>query len=386
MKDSFIYKLIIGLLMFCVIVLIHFSNIHEKDSQRMAQRISEYQSQLKASNATDAALRAQLKELNQSKNNLQNEYSNLKSRYASVQQSKTNIEEKYANLTTATETTMQRILNFKDEIEKSMQWFQTNSNIGSIPDASYLESELRSNCLQIKDNTCSIMLSCLFFVNNKELGYTYKTDEVISNRSDQLQSLTSFAENKGGDCEDYSLFFKAEYEYLMNICNEKGYNEIKLESWKPSARSDDTVWVHYKESWYLHYAKQYFLPENNTYASVVCGNIYDPQANATQGHCIVAFGPQFINSLSDLPSLNEATLIEPQDGQALGEMGYFSSGIILLQDGSDVELYPSYVWEVIGDNDLYLFSTDENRWVSYAYYGIALEKDREALRDIIRDI
>lgn len=112
-----------------------------------------------------------------------------------------NLTKSIKELTAAQNSISSNIEIIKTELNDSVDWFVTNSKVTDPRITAKIEK-----CL----SACTISLDCIATVNQKDLGI-----EFISDAGDeQLLSLDAFYNNGGGDCEDYALFYKAEYNYL----------------------------------------------------------------------------------------------------------------------------------------------------------------------------
>lgn len=264
---------------------------------------------------------------------------------------------------------------YKTDIQTSMFWFKDNAIITEELSKKDISLYLRNRCYETSSNDCSINLGCFYLVNEEFLNLEYKLDIETSNQLDNLQSLKEFLTNNGGDCEDYALFYKAEYNYLSNKCE---FKSITLRGWESSEDESDEVWLDNGKNWYLNYAKETILPEGYIYPNVVCGNIYDLNTDSISGHCIIAFTKKEINSITDLKELDKSPIIEPQNGEYLGLINDVSSEVYLLEENQ--EDYPtSFVYEVITDKDLFFFEDETTTWLGYSYFYTLLDEQQQKL-------
>lgn len=303
--------------------------------------------------------------LNIEKSNLQSEKEELKIKVENLSTNLTIIQGEI-------QSNINLIKEYKEEIETSMSWFNTNSNLSKGIDSNYLSHY----CYDMFYNKCEIKLSCIYLINSEFLGLEYKLDIKTSQKEDKLQSLQEFINNKGGDCEDYALFYKAEYNYILQDCINKGANTFNLESYESSLEPKDKAWLDIQKSWYLTYAKEKVLPSEYIYPNIVCGNIYDLNSENISGHCIIAFTKKKIMTTEDLSELYKSPLVEPQTGEFMGLINDESSGIYLLDNNTGYT--SSYIYEIITDNDLFYF-IDGNGWVSYSLFKEKLENENQKL-------
>ena len=237
-------------------------------------------------------------------------------------------------------------------------------------------------------NKCYINLGCFYLLNYVHLELKYRSDYSIYSKTDKLSSITEFIQNKGGDCEDYSLFFKAEYNYAMNKC--KG-NEIHLEAWKYpdidySSLNDkaEMIWLNYPKTWYLDGVVKVDISKN-IFPNIICGSLFDATVNTTMGHCMLAFTSNKIETISDFKYLEDAYIIEPQLGLYLGNLNNENSGVYLLDE---YVLYTdsitSWVDSVITDNDYFLFNRENLTWQSYGAFYTVLNLKKNQIGNILK--
>ena len=304
-------------------------------------------------------------DLNKSLLNLTNQYNLLSS--------KTNaLEFSYSNLKVEVAETLSKIDSYEREIQSSLEWFNSNSILDKANENVLLN--LNSNCKKTTSKVCQINLGCFHLVNSEFINYKYKDDLITSNISDKLQSISEFIKNKGGDCEDFSLFFKAEYNSLVNSCDGK---KPSLFAWieKTSSR----FWANFNETWYLQNATIKYLGEDNIFPIVVCGAIFNPQTSEVNGHCVLAFASKKIISAKDISILNSAELVEPQTGNYLGFIGA-DSGVFLVSEKTSSL---SYINTLITDNDFFIYKNNE--WSNYGKFGEELLVDKNSLLDLLNN-
>lgn len=269
------------------------------------------------------------------------------------------------------DTTITKIESFESELETSMQWFSTNSEIVNTGIQERVEDLLNQNCYKIESDKCTIRAGCFYLINDKNLILKYKTDIKTTGKSDKLVSIKEFIDNNGGDCEDYSLFYKAEWNHVLDQCDGK---EIIVETWTIGIHE---IWLNFKETWYLTNAKQVFIEDGSIYPNIVCGNVLDLNTFRVNGHCIIALTKQEINNINDLGFFDGAVLIEPQNGGYLGRLNEPSSGIYLLTNENFFYSPISNIRLIVTNKDLFLFSREYGEWLSYSSLQseLILQKD-----------
>lgn len=175
-----------------------------------------------------------------------------------------------------------------------------------------------------------------------------------------------------GDCEDYSLIFKA----TLNTAK-SDMAGLEAVTFAPGGTANFRIYP--KESaqlstdesyWYVPNAKTAslgFLDKSHFY--VICY-----RSGATIGHCTVAISPNELLSSSDMPLLSGAQVFEPQNGLYLGSVG--SEFPICSSEDCTGKLYN--VQLVITDGDLYKF--EGGKWVGYADYLQKVEQAKIGLK------
>lgn len=300
---------------------------------------------------------------------------------SSLEIEKGQLEKSYEDLKEEVDEIIEKIETYKNELEKSMEWFKDNSilNEGDSRQKrviNYLDSE----CLIGKSNTCYIKTGCFWLVNSEKLNYKYKKDIYTSEEEDKLQSLVDFISNKGGDCEDYSLFYKAELNSIIERCEDGGYSNIVIESWIETEKPSGKYWLDKDKDWYLEDVTGIILDEGFIYPNVVCGNIYDLNLDEISPHCIIALTKNKIESIKDMNKLMKAPLFEPQSGMYIGLIDDISSDIGLVTK-QNYDYLDSFIDTVITDNDYFLFSESEEEWLSYSIFSEELyDKKMELLK------
>ena len=174
------------------------------------------------------------------------------------------------------------------------------------------------------------------------------------------------ASNRGGDCEDWALFFKASYNYLKEDEREKsiisaapGLGDFRI--------YDDFYYPDAVE-------KEVGTTEDKVY--VIC---YD-------SHCVVAVSSEEIKNSSDVQKLEGAYAVECQNGKYLFRIGSIGAPKICSPEICPPSnyTYPD-IWLVITDEDIYDFHY-AGEWTGYRDYsskaGIYREQV-EAIRQMI---
>jgi len=272
-----------------------------------------------------------------------------------------------ADLTTELYSAKEELTNYKYEIQTSLDWFKENANLESKS----LRSKLDSKCFSSTFSSCKIKAACLDLINEQFMGLKYKDDTTLG-KTDKFISISEFLQNKGGDCEDFSLLYKAEINYLLTGCAAK---DLTIETF---VSGSGNYFIDNSNLWYYADAKKYTLKSGYIYPNIVCGVLKDPnRANTFGGHCVVAFSKEKISSIDDLEKIDLAEMVEPQTGQYIGQIVYGLSTFKTEYyfDGGYVPEDVSYIKQVITDDDYYIYLSG---WKSYKYMYdkfIALEND-----------
>lgn len=356
--------LILVVLLVVYIGLLVFSNISSENLKKeYSAFVAGYDSKVSSLNSIIFSLNKENSDLNSALNKLNGEYNSLSSKNNALEYS-------YSNLKDEVDSTISKINDYQIEIQSSLDWFSSNSVLGNHEN---ILLNLKSSCKKETSKVCQINLGCFHLVNSEFINYKYKDDLITSNVSDKLQTISEFIKNKGGDCEDFSLFFKAEYNSLIESCNGK---KPTLFAWVEKKGS--RFWSNFDNTWYLENATQKYLDKNNVFPVIVCGSIFDPNTGQVNGHCVLAFANKKIVSSEDISVLNSAELIEPQTGGYLGFVGN-DSGIFLVSNDS---VHSSFINTLITDNDFFIFSNNE--WSNYALFGEELDNDKNSLENLIK--
>ncbi len=221
------------------------------------------------------------------------------------------------------------------EIKDAIAWFSDNSQITQDEILDELE-----RCVERSGDSCQVDTACIQRVNKFSMGIRY-----IQDIKDRLESIVDFYTNKGGDCEDFSLFYKAEFNTIADSCG-----DVTITTWDKAG--DETRDLDNEGEWQ---ARGTFTEyEGFEHAYAVCGKILDPNTGKVNGHCIVALSDKKVEG--DPSVLEGAVLIEPQNGQSRGLLGED----IKLGDRSA----ESYIYLIMTDDDE-LVEKDGN-WISYS--------------------
>ena len=301
---------------------------------------------------------------------------------------------KIASLVLNINATKKSLDDFEGQINASMSWFKDNTNITQVRQFREMQNQLNLFCIDAYGDTCRIKLSCPRLVNDKYSQFEYKTDESLFGKADKLQSLQEFADNRGGDCEDYSLAVKAELNFLVQKCSERGLKKIEFEpvtyaSGQKYVIKDDTYSTP-PVTWYYDDAKAVPLPLNYSNYQVVCGTFaFGTSTNGTVvlgGHCLLGFSKTRISNSSDIyPAISDSYFVEPQSGYLTDTTGYVKpqTGQMLAADFRNTQ---ASIWAIITGDDFYIYSQADDgtwRWRGYKDIYGNTEAIRASLEKII---
>jgi hypothetical protein len=305
----------------------------------------------------------------------------------------------YTQLKVESNNLLTDVQKYKNEMQESLAWYKANAIINQSDELSRTRREIDRSCYDVKGDTCSIKLGCFYLINSEFLNLKYKSDEKVYDQDDHIGSIIDFIDSKGGDCEDYSLFFKAEYNYAVSQCEGKN---IILEGWenkydKTLGREDDLD-LDFVNGWYMPDVTAVNI-EGYIYPNIICGDLAITDGNVS-GHCMIALSNVEIKTISDIPLLIGAYIIEPQDGSFYGNIkesiprssyyqlqpihliGYYENQDVYLQNRnwSEYNENDMLVASVITDNDFFLYSNDDLEWKStYDYKELLIQEESKLL-------
>lgn len=236
-----------------------------------------------------------------------------------------------------------------EQINESISWFRNNSALPATLKADRFMNKVEKSC----ENDGVLKLACVTYLMENELGFSYKDDPT----GDRLYSIEEIIARKGGDCEDYSLFFKA-------FLNEMKRQDLEIEAWT-EGMDDYKVYEDTSSGRYWYFTDTRGIGVGNTKDSnpyAVC-YFYDTSGEMTIGHCIIMLTNRTIATPDDITNANLAgsALFEPQDGHYMGHVGKEFS---VCEDGdANCDFTDNALAFIITDSDLYQFS--EGKWDYY---------------------
>lgn len=355
----------------------------EKENNELNEKINEQLVEIKKLNEEINKIQNQKNELEGVVKNLEKNNSELNKKLEEMNNENRNLSNFLANMKETLQNFEKELYekidlidNYKNEINRSISWYNKNSRFYKINDLkidnliSNLKESLKNKCIKIITNECTIKIGCIFLVNSEYQDFGYRKDETI-NATDKILSLEDFLKNKGGDCEDFALFFKAEFNYLRELCKDK---KIILETYHwdmKKFKKSDKYYLDVNNKWYIEYSKKVEL--NYTNLVVICGNLYDLNQDKISGHCMVALTKEKINSVDDIEFLLNAEVIEPQTSEFQGIIGIDFK----LAGFDNITNKDSYIDSIITDDDFYIYSKKYDKWLSLKKLHSELENSEQ---------
>jgi predicted nuclease with TOPRIM domain len=382
MDNKYLYTLI-GILVLAVIIqYISYNSLKVlnediiKGKNAKIEQLTNEKNELEAEYAKLAIEFEKLKETNfeleRNYNSLNISYSELNSSYSNLMNNYSNLSFSYSELKKETESLISKIDEYGKKIDESMKWFANNAELSNMANSekTTLKSDLEYECLDIEYDNCKIKTACLPLVNDVFHGLRYLQDISTYGKTDKLASLDEFIQNKGGDCEDYSLFYKAELNSLFSECKGK---KIEIEAFVESPGSEK-YFVNNRNNWYLKDVRPItVINERNIYPSVVC-YLTEPKL----GHCVIALSQYPINKTQDISNLNGAELVEPQDGSYVGMI----RNEFTMPTGYKLGI--NQIMIVITDNDLYSYDEENGKWIGYSDFKNEINGMKQRIYSLVQ--
>ncbi|MDP2907119.1 MAG: hypothetical protein Q8O03_04220 [Nanoarchaeota archaeon] len=234
-----------------------------------------------------------------------------------------------------------KLKDFEKGIQEKLSSFAKNSDFRNMPKE---YGYLRNGIALTKENECKIHLPKIVYENDANFKLFYQEDTGET----ELKSLNDIFDDYGGDCDDYSLLFMAEYNALMNSCINSGFdrNEVIVEG----MTSNYGVYIiqEYGGSYIYYTGAPTYISNGGNYMYGVCY----PETERV-GHCVVGLFSKSIKSEEEISQLLDGVpLVEPQSGVYLGNINEYI-------DKEDVQI-------LITDTDVYML--EENKWMGYGTF------------------
>jgi cell division protein FtsL len=244
------------------------------------------------------------------------------------------------------------------DIVTSINWFGDNLNLSKLDTEEFrnIKHEI-ANCVSTAGGYCEINLCCLDLKNDEDLQFKYLYNISFYNNLipgiGRLLSFFDFVKYSGGVCRDYSLVFTSEFSYLIDYCNDNGYqnNKIKVTSCEESESDNCNI----PNSKYYYPGFRTVSLSGYVYMYPICYRI-----NETVGHCRVLLTDEKITTTLGVEQLQKGVIIEPQEGLIHGYLENSSYYSIVKYYGPSKE---GDIYLVILDDGIRTFSTDSNSWI-----------------------
>jgi len=316
--------------------------------------LSEKNSELFSANAKIAMLSYQLNETARALSGTEKELAESKTSLESQKQKAEQIASDLSGL--------------EQSINESMSWFKENAAFPKNHSwaADIYVKRVLDDCVDKNE----LNLGCMsYLMENTAFAIHYRTD-IEKGKIDFLQSVKQTIDMGWGDCEDYSLIFKA----ALNSVKEKS-PLLEVVAWESGGEGN--FYIYPKESlvqpdqsyWYVPNARKKQLGTlGSLNAYVVCY-----RQTETSGHCTVALSPEKLISSSQAESMQGAQIFEPQIGRYLGSIG---SPYTLCNPSYCSERFGA-VQIIITDSDLYKF--ERGSWVGYSDYLARVKAAKSSL-------
>lgn len=265
----------------------------------------------------------------------------------------------YSNATNTIKILKEEVLNIEEKINNYISWFRSNAVLPKNERTNIFIRSAKEKC--VKENY--LILPCLSFLIKYTLDFNYKADE-----NDKLYSIDEMLKRYYGDCEDYSLLFKA-------IIKEFQKDNYKL---KVLGNGNDlNIILQEKDGTTYFYRNTSFLELDNLgiyNIYMVC--YWEYIENDTKiGHCANLFTKNIISSSKDINNnfLKGSYIIEPQNGFCISEIANYnkkcqSDSPIKFCENNEIDCQDKFNKIVIlaTDNDFFIFLDD--KWITYSEY------------------
>ncbi|MFH0884242.1 MAG: hypothetical protein V1861_00860 [Candidatus Micrarchaeota archaeon] len=236
-----------------------------------------------------------------------------------------------------------------EQINESISWFKDNSALPSTLKTDRFVNKVEKSCV----DEGTLNLGCVSYLMEEDLGFMYKNDPT----GDRLYSIDEIITRRGGDCEDYSLFFKA-------LLSRFADDDLEIEAWTDGIGRyvifEDTSTGKY---WYYDNTDGKVIGNTETSNPYAVCYFYGMEGDTRIGHCVIMLTNATISSPEDISdtALAGAEMFEPQDGHYLGRIGKEFFACSQGDEGCDEEDY--HLTFVITDSDLFQFS--DGKWNYY---------------------
>ncbi|MEM4367470.1 MAG: hypothetical protein QXO21_00380 [Candidatus Anstonellales archaeon] len=271
----------------------------------------------------------------------------------------------YSNATNTIKILNEEVLKIEEKINNYISWFRSNAVIPKNDRTNIFVRSAKEKC--VKEDY--LILPCLSFLISYTLDFNYKSEE-----NDKLYSIDEMLKRYYGDCEDYSLLFKA-------IIKEFQKDNYKL---KVLGKGNDQTIILQERDGTTYFYRNTSSIELDTLGNyniyMVC--YWERIENDTKiGHCANLFTKNVISSSKDINNsyLKGSYIIEPQNGFCISEIANdnkkcLSDTAINFCENNDIYCQDKFNRIVIlaTDNDFFIFLDDT--WISFSEYLDKIKK------------
>lgn len=345
--------------------------LNRTSTQQLSQAQESYFQLNSRYNDAQARLRETTSSLAQANSNLASVQTQLAQTEAELNKSKENLAGQQQKVNELNSEFSQ----LESSINSSMSWFRDNAfapgDFSFIADPN--QQRVMAGFIPRLETDCvdknSLNLACIsHLMENSAFSIHYRSD-IASGSDDHLQGVKETIGLGWGDCEDYSLIFKA----ILNSIR-KDSAGLNIVAWQPAESGEYRVYP--KETpgetgafWVYSNAKGANMG-SPSHAYVICYSV-----DEASGHCTVALSDADVQESSQVPQLEGSYAFEPQNGRYLGKLGESLS----ICASSGCRNMGGKIWLVIADSDLYVYG--ENGWQGYADYLSRVQQAKAGIAD-----
>ncbi|MFH0927034.1 MAG: hypothetical protein V1822_00460 [Candidatus Micrarchaeota archaeon] len=355
------------LLVYSIYSQLSYSWLQSSSSQKISSLSSSLDAALKNSSSLYSSLQFSQKQLEGTNSTLEKTSQELEQEKKLKEQALESLQQAEQNLSDANSQLVQAqqkaaeiksdVFVLQKNLNESMAWFRQNSALikNSSWDVGIFLKRIRSDC--IRDSTLN--LACINYLNERTVLHLEYLNDSAAGEADHLQSLEQTISRRGGDCEDYALFFKA---ILQTLKSEGNGENLYLKGWVDPGPGEFQVWPQIRN------------PEMYVYISNATEKIFANLKDSTpyvicyttdeySGHCRIAFVNSSI-TLSTIQNLYGAQVYEPQNGRYAGTVG--TDYIVCNSSQQQCYQTPGAITFVISDSDI--IQITGTNWESYNDY------------------
>ncbi|MCX8200214.1 MAG: hypothetical protein N3G76_01970 [Candidatus Micrarchaeota archaeon] len=308
-------------------------NTHLLDYEKLKSEQKRHGEQLDA-HSTDIG------NINNSVRSLEGNFSEFRARYIDLR-------DRYSNLLGYSESLKKGLDEFESSLMSKWQWIRDNAVL-QPSELEKINKPLEAYC------GTDIKIPCIAVVLRLKEGFGYLDDY-----GDQIKPINEFIADKGGDCEDWSLFMKS---YI----NSQPDGKI-VRAFATGGGDDYRIFEDGNDIYYYSNAHDVKIGKKGSLEAIVaCYDMGD------YGHCVLAFAKKEAVNSSLMERIDGAQAVEPQNGLLIGSVSREDNGSLYMNIAETSSKRPIYI--LITDSDLYLY--DDGEWNSYGRQFEKLERLR----------